>query len=186
MLTQQHLVTVAEYETFIALPEHRDRRFELIEGVIVEKMPTIKHGLITAIFVAQIYNFLQLHSIGIVVVEMRIRPTDDSHNDRIPDISFIREDRLNRPLPDRSPLLIMPDLVIEVQSPDDTPKEMLEKAQYYLANGTQMVVLVYTEKRVLEVQTATYRQILTEADTFDGGEVLPGFSVKVATLFEGL
>ena len=40
MAIQPQLCTVAEFDRFIALPEHRDQFFELIHGEIVEKVPT--------------------------------------------------------------------------------------------------------------------------------------------------
>lgn len=45
----------------------------------------------------------------------------------------------------------MPDLVIEVTSPDNTYKSMRKRADYYLAHGTRLVWLVYPEKCLVEV-----------------------------------
>ena len=48
MAIQPKLVTVVEFEQFLALLENGDRSFELIHGEIVEKVPTEEHGLIAA------------------------------------------------------------------------------------------------------------------------------------------
>ena len=78
----------------------------------------------------------------------------------------------------------LPDLAVEIKSPDDTVKEMREKAAYYLAHGVRLVWLVYPHKRLVEV----YRpdadvEILAVGDVLTGGEVLPGFSIPVADVF---
>ncbi len=79
----------------------------------------------------------------------------------------------------------MPDLCVEVQSPDDTPKAMRDKAAYYLANGTRLMWLVYPQKRLVE---ALYpdgeSDIFAEGETASGGDLLPGFGLAVHAIFE--
>lgn len=76
----------------------------------------------------------------------------------------------------------MPDLAIEIQSPGQSDKLMSDKADYYLANGTRMVWIIY-KKRIVEVRTQDDRQLLNEDDILDGGDLLPGFSVAVKDVF---
>ena len=78
----------------------------------------------------------------------------------------------------------MPDLAIEVKSPDDTYKQMREKADYYLQNGTKLVWLVYPEKRIVEVYTNEQQDILTLEDRLTGGELLPEFELSVKDIFD--
>ncbi len=63
---------------------------------------------------------------------------------------------------------------------------MSEKAAFYLENGAKMVWLIYPRQRIVEVLTAADRQLLTENDTIEGGDLLPGFSVAVRDLFRGV
>lgn len=175
------LYTVEEFEAFLALPENMDRPFELIEGEIVEKMATQEHGVICANFAADITIFLREHPIGRVAVEARHRPMGDTHNDRLPDVSFVSD--VNRPVERRGPALYIPDLCIEIQSPDDSAKKMANKATFYLANGAKMVWLVYPSRRLIEVLTPTDRQLLGIEDTLDGGDVLPGFTLPIKNVF---
>ena len=46
MLVKEKEITVEEFEQFLRLPEYQGRLFELINGEIVEKMPTEEHGTI--------------------------------------------------------------------------------------------------------------------------------------------
>jgi Uma2 family endonuclease len=78
----------------------------------------------------------------------------------------------------------MPDLAVEIKSPDDTVKELREKAAYYLANGARLVWLIYPAKHMVEVYTPDGDvEILVEGDLLTGGDVLPGFSLPVAEVF---
>lgn len=81
----------------------------------------------------------------------------------------------------------MPDLAIEVKSPDDSLLKMREKAIYDLTNGARLVWLAFPEKRQLEVHSAEAAiQTLNAEDILEGGDVLPGFVIPVSDLFRGI
>jgi Uma2 family endonuclease len=78
----------------------------------------------------------------------------------------------------------MPDLAVEVKSPDDKFKVMREKAEYYLANGTRIVWLIYPHERLVEVfRPNVDSEILNETHELNGGDVLPGFTLAIRDLF---
>jgi len=183
MVVQPKLITVDEFEHYIAQSENRDRLFELINGEIVEKVPTEPHGIVTGTTYRILDEFLDDHPIGRVTVETRYRPTDDQYNNRIPDVSFVAG---NKPLQWEGAVNYLPDLCVEIQSPDDSPKEMLEKALFYLEHGARMVWLIYPKQRIVEFMTAKERLLLTEDDTISGGDVLPGFEISVKEFFRRL
>ncbi|MBL8153321.1 MAG: Uma2 family endonuclease [Anaerolineae bacterium] len=176
------LATIREFETFMAQPENRDGRFELIHGEIIEKaMPTELHGLIVANLIALLWSFVKQTGRGRVGAEIRNRMPGDDHNSRQPDISYFAD--ASRPIVERGAVPQMPDLAIEVKSPDDSYKAMREKADYYLANGAGMVWLILTEKREVEVHRPGKLDVLTESDILDGGTVLPDFTLPVREIF---
>jgi len=182
MAIQPQLCTVAEFEHFLALPEHRDRFFELIHGEIVEKVPTEEHGLIAANLCGFLWQYTRQSGIGRAVIEVRVQVPEDDYNSRQPDLAVFVD--TTRPVVTRGAVLQMPDVVIEVTSPDDTYASMRERAAYYLAHGARLVWLLYPAKGLVEV----YRQradsdILTGADTLQGEEVLPGFTLPVREIF---
>lgn len=173
--------TVEEFEQLFAQAEHGDRLLELIHGEIVEKMPTEEHGIVAGNAVFALRSYVQLHKSGRVGVEVRHRIPNDEWNSRMPDVSY---STARRALVTKGSVPTMPDLAVEVQSPDDTIKAMREKATYYLANGAKLVWLVYPRKRIVEVYTADGEiDILHESDTLSGAEVLPDFTLPVAELF---
>jgi Uma2 family endonuclease len=178
----QPKVTIQDFEAFIALPENSDRLFELIDGEIVEKMPTEEYGFLASILNAEIYNYLKKHPIGRVVVEVRYQLPGDHQNSRLPDVSFTSNERL-QPLVKSGAVPQMPDLVIEIKSPNDVMLKMREKALYYLSNGAQLVWLVFPHKKQIEVYTADEVKVLGLDDTLDGGDVLPGFTLALQEIF---
>ena len=183
MAVQKTRYTVDEFEAFAALPENAERRFELVNGEIIETMPTEEHGVIAANILAFIWNFLRTHALGRVAVEPRHRMPNDDHNALIPDIAFTSHERA-LPLTTQGPVPQMPDLAVEVKSPDDSILELREKAAYYLANGSRMVWLVLPRPRVIEVYRLNEDvEILTAADTLQGYAVLPGFTLAVSEIF---
>src|SRR5207247_9689593 len=78
-----------------------------------------------------------------------------------------------------------PDLVVEVLSPGDRPGETLAKIADWLSAGTRLVWVIDPERRLARI----YRQdgsqwILREADTLEGGYILPGFASKLGAVVE--
>lgn len=180
MNVQLAKITVEEFEQFLRTPTHTHEAYELIEGTIAEKMPTEEHGQIVLIIGAAILAYLKANPIGRVGVEVRHRVIDDLYNDRLPDLSVRITDG---PAITQGAVPGMPDLAVEVQSPDDTLKQLSDKAAYYLANGSRAVWLVYTEKRLVEVLTASSRQLLGIGETVKGGDILAGFNLPVSEIF---
>lgn len=179
--TQQH--TVAEFERILAQPENRERLLELINGEIVEKMPTEEHGIIVLRIGSRMLLVVETNHLGRVGVEIRHRNPDDDYNDRLPDISFTAD--TTTPVVTQGAVLRFPDLAVEVKSPHDSYRQMRDKAEFYLANGVKQVWLVYPEKQIVEIYRADGEiHILTEADTLDGGDVLPGFAMPLAEIFK--
>jgi Uma2 family endonuclease len=181
MAVGEKLVTIEEFEAFIARPENRERRFELVNGRIVEKVPTEEHGVIALNIGTELKLYARMRG-GRAAVEPRHRIPEDEHNARLPDVAFTSAERA-LPLVKQGAVPQMPDLAVEIQSPDDSPIELREKAIYYLKNGARMVWLVYPDKRTVEIHTAEDLRVLTAGDTLDGGDVLPGFSLPITEIF---
>ena len=85
----------------------------------------------------------------------------------------------------RKPFVLVPDLCVEVVSPNDIYAEVDEKVQRYLSDGVRLVWVVNPRIRSVHVygdeRTPTRR--LTAEDTLDGGEILPGLALPVRDLF---
>lgn len=173
--------TVEEFERYYLSPENSNRLFELVNGEVREKMPTEEHGYMAGYMITAINNFALPKRLGIAGVEIRHRSSADERNSRLPDVAF---NKGKRPIIKQGSVPKMPDLAIEIKSPNDTIQEMRDTAAYYLANGSQLVWLVYPNYRLIEVyRLGADIEILGEEDTLTGGNVLPGFELPVRDVF---
>lgn len=184
MELEKQRITVEEFERFADSPENQDRLLELIDGEIVEKtMPTEEHGTIVLNLGSQVRSHVRAKNLGRVGVEIRHRRPGDNYNARQPDISFIADS--SRPVVKKGSVPQMPDLAVEVKSPDDRYADMRRRADYYINNGVKLVWLIYPEKRLVEVYRPDADSLLlNEDDMLEGFDVLPGFALKVSEIFE--
>ena len=113
-------------------------------------------------------------------------PADLTRNRR-PDVAFIGYDRwpANLPLPYKGePAEVVPDLIVEVASPNDKAEELLSKAYEYLEAGARLVWLVYPALKIVHAYESpdSFRRFKVQ-DELDGGTVLPSFRVPMSSLF---
>jgi Uma2 family endonuclease len=184
MLVKEKEITVEEFEQFLRLPEYQGRLFELINGKIVEKMPTEEHGTIVLNIGSAIKYYIRQQGRGRVGAEIRYRLLSDRHNSRQPDLSYSHG---TLPAVISGAVPHMPELVVEVQSPDDSVKAMRERAEYFIANDVQLVWLVFPRKRYVEVYSPDHEmEILFGSDSLSGGDLLPGFAMSIEEVFADL
>ena len=66
-------------------------------------------------------------------------------------------------------------------------KDVQAEIEAAFQNGARLVWEIYEDSRLIDIHTAAdrkYSQWLRETDTIDGDDVQPGYSMKVADLFE--
>lgn len=179
MAIQKKLYTVEEFDQFA---DDSDRLLELIHGEVVEKLPTEAHGMVAAKYAARLLMFTEPRNLGRVGVEVRYRPEDDRHNSRLPDVSFNSDTA--SPIVTKGAVLHLPDLCIEIQSPNESLEDMRAKAAYYLANGARLVWLTLMRDRAVEVHKHGQPPQRIDIDgVLDGDAVLPGFTLPVRDIF---
>ena len=98
-----------------------------------------------------------------------------------PDIAFVRTEDL--PLPKRW-LTATPALVVEVVSPPDETREILEKIEIYKAAGVPLIWTLHpATKTVLVDGSGRERLTLGESDSLERSDILPGLTpIPVADL----
>ncbi len=168
------------FRDFLRQPQNSDRRFELIDGAIVEKLSTEESGFILANIATAIGIFLQSHPLCWVASRVEYWLPHDPLNYRLIDVSVIVP---RRPLIDDGPSPFIPPLCVDIQGEGESLKKMVDSAAFYLANGAKMVWLVYPSRQLIEALTATDRQFFGIENTLTAGDLLPGFSVEVRRLF---
>jgi Uma2 family endonuclease len=177
-------------EEFFELPEPLNGvKQELVKGVVVEMpAPGFEHGEIQLNIASLIKVYLKSNPSGRVVTESGVRTEhDEDEGDTVrgPDVSYYSAERL--PLGKRVVKYhdLPPDLCVEVVSPSNTKRQLRDKIQEYFAAGVRMVWRVDPEDRSVTVLTRPDQgQTLHESAELTGGDVLPGFSCRVAEFFE--
>ncbi len=161
-------------------------RSEIVNGRLVQMSPTgNEHGAIELNIGAQLLAYAETHQFGKVrsgEVGIYIRRNPDTI--RAADVLYISNERYAGKR-SASYLDVAPDLVVEVLSPGDSWSEVMQKLRDYFSIGVRLIwvadpdaLTVYAYRSLTDVRE------FAEQDDLPGDEVLPGFSVKVAELFE--
>ena len=160
--------------------------YELVRGEIRKMAPSFEeHGLVSANVAVDLGPYVRRNGLGrVVIAETGYLLESDPDTVRAPDVSFIRQERVSAPGEGRWFVRGAPDLTVEVLSPGNRPGEMAEKVADYLAAGGRMVVVIDPRRRTATVHRPGQEpQVLTETDTLDGGDVVPGWQMPVREIF---
>ena len=179
--TTERLVTGAEL-----LAMGNVGRCELVEGRIVMLSPTgSRHGSVELNFGEALRAFVRPRGLGLVKVgDVGIYTHRNPDTVRGADVLFISKEHVAQ-LKSSAYLDVAPDLVVEVMSPDDRWLDVSEKLGEYFQIGVRLVwVANPKDQTVTAYRSLTDLRQFAEKDTLPGDDVLPGFSVSVASLFE--
>ena len=101
---------------------------------------------------------------------------------RKPDVGFVQTDRLQTT---EKYYIGAPDLAVEITSPSDIGTEIQAKIDEYFQYGTQQVWQAYPQRKqiVVHLQNGSSKKYGV-GDKIDGGELLSGFELDVAKVFE--
>jgi Uma2 family endonuclease len=173
---------------FMALPDD-GHRYELVNGVLVDMGNSgAKHGYICSTLMILLGGYVRLQKLG-AMFDSSTAFKMKSGNKRAPDISFVAKERLQEleDLPDGF-LEGAPDLVVEILSPGNTTEEIHTKIVEYFENGARLVWVVHPNEHYVLVYRSSKEpdHLLKSTDSLDGENVVSGFSLPVAELFQKL
>jgi Uma2 family endonuclease len=180
--TKTKPVTIEDYE---ALGE--DAPYELIRGVLYEVAATkFVHVAVAGKFATHlgVYSVTTLPG-RVLVGEGGFILEENPDSLIVPDVAFIREERMPRKHERRDWARLPPDVAVEVRSPSNTRREIARKIEVYLAAGVPLVLVADTDDETISAYTADGRvRVYRVGEDLDGGDVLPGFRVPVAEFFK--
>lgn len=183
MTSVLHAVTA---EDLLAMPRGCRRR-ELVRGEVREMTPAgHDHGRIAMRIGARLDRFVEENGLGrVYAAETGFRIASEPDTVRAPDAAFVTEARVQEVGEARGYWPGAPDLAVEVVSPSDRFADVEEKVFAWLDAGTRMVVVVNPAQRTATVYRSREEiRVLAEEDALDGGDVVPGWSVRVGELFQ--
>lgn len=164
--------------------------YEIVNGLKVELPPmSIYANRVAGKLHTRLDVHAETHGLGIAVVEALfiLDPVKDLR--RRPDVAFVSAARwpVDRPLPETGDWQIVPDLAVEVVSPNDVLQDVLAKMREYFRLGVRQVWIVLpADQEIYVYDSPTTPRVLTAADEFDGGTLLPGLRLAVGSLFQQL
>jgi Uma2 family endonuclease len=169
-----------------AVPE--EALYEVVDGQRVQLPPMSAYStLIASRLVQDLGPFSVAHRLGFVVSEMLFILDAERNLRRRPDVAFVSFERwpLDHPIPETGDWEMVPDLAIEVVSPNDLFDNVLAKMHEYFEKGVRQVwIVVPTKQQIYIFDSPTNVNILSAADEWDGGTLLPGLRLPVARLFQ--
>jgi Uma2 family endonuclease len=175
-------------EEFMALPKD-GHRYEIVNGELIDMGNSgALHGNLAIILSSALFATVNAQKLGSLFDSSTAFKMKNG-NKRSPDISFFAKERLQgmTELPTGF-LEDAPDLAVELLSPGNTVEEIETKITEYFDNGARLVwVISPTQHYVLVYRYAQEPdRLLKSVDSLDGEEVVPGFTLPVADLFQKL
>jgi Uma2 family endonuclease len=188
-----------DVQTRIGMPmdefirQYEEAPFELVDG---ERIPLIpppaKHGEIIRLLNRALFGYEAINPNIIVYIEMPVVVEDRPSwvkGSRVPDLMVYEKSRWEEytaTTPDwgEKPFVLVPDLCVEVISTHDIYADVDAKVAGYLRDGVRLVWVFNPREKAVNVHTPSGSIRLTVADTLDGGEVLPGFTLPLADIFQ--
>ncbi|MFT3879501.1 MAG: Uma2 family endonuclease [Gemmatales bacterium] len=166
-----------------------DPLFEVVKGqrVELENMSSYSNQLATDLVIA-LANYAREKNLGTALSEalVSIPVKHDADNQRRPDVAYLSKERwpLSRRAPDTDPWPAVPNLAVEVLSPNDRIQEVTDKIHEYFEAGVELVWVVNPRRETVSVYTSAQQvTILGKSDTLTAGEVIPGFALPLGQLF---
>ena len=184
LLPHPGTATVLDVQT---IHDREDRLFELVDGILVEKLMGWRESVLAIALAGLLREFVIKHNLGFVSGEagmIRLFPGLV----RIPDVAFVSWKRIPEgKAPTEAVPGLVPDLVVEVLSAGNSREEMTNKRQDYFRAGVTVVWEIDPNARTLSrydgIQTV---QLFHSDEIIVGDPVLPGFSFRLGELFQDL
>jgi Uma2 family endonuclease len=164
-----------------------DALYEVVDGKIIEVpgmsfyassiAERIRDGIRDVIRPARL-GFVRIETVFIIDSERNLR--------RRPDVAFVSSERwpMERPQPTEGDLDVVPDLVVEVISPNDTGGAIARKRREYFRHGVRQVWSVEPETREVFVYRSPKQiEVFEEGDFLEVPDLLPGLRVSIDDLF---
>ncbi len=161
------------------------RKYELVDGRIRVSPAGTRHGKVSVKLVLRLGSFVEDRRLG-HVFESSTGFRLPGGNVRSPDVSFVARGRFpnDEQVPEGFGDLA-PDLAVEVLSPDDRSRDVLDKVGEYLQAGVRLVLVVDPKReRANMYRSLTEVSSFTPADVVELGDVVPGFSFKLREILE--
>lgn len=185
MVIQTPGMSLEEFDDFIARPENENRLFELINGEIIEKMPSNAFASkIAGLILYFIQHFIRENRLdghvtegqgGFIIAGQRIAP----------DVAYISAERQPQ-LADEGYNPNPPELAVEVEHPtsEKSERRLRRKLSAYMTAGTILWVVYPSTKEVEVYIPGQPVQVIGIDGKLNGADILPGFTLPLKDIFK--
>jgi Uma2 family endonuclease len=166
------------------MPDDDSAQIELDEGELITMPPAGgEHGYREVEIASILRSFVRKNKLGRVYSgDTGFRLSENTV--RSPDVAFVRAERVAE-VHSGGFCKGAPDLAIEIRSPYESFRQLMRKVKQYLAAGAHTVWVFDPDRREVDVFEASgAERTLTAKQVLKAPNLLPGFSIKVAELFE--
>lgn len=160
-----------------------DKRYELVDGRLVEKKVGYLANRIASVLFWFLENYLRQNHCGIAVCEGSFQNSQNTV--RVPDVSVTRAGRFpNGEIPSGHSR-IAPDIAVEVISPNELTYDSDRKMKEYLASGVKEVWSANPKLKTIRIKRSNGTSSeLDENDILKCEDLLPEFTLKVSEIFQ--
>jgi Uma2 family endonuclease len=158
------------------------RKYELVDGEIRVSPAGARHGKVSVKLAGRLDAHVETQALG-HVFDSSTGFRLPAGNVRSPDVSFVARGRFEDEKVPKGFSPVSPDLSVEVLSPDDSPRYVLDKVGEYLQAGVRLVWVIDPEERSATVyRSLTNVRRLRDEDELDGEDVVPGFRCRLSDI----
>jgi Uma2 family endonuclease len=175
-------------DEFLELPETEPASEFVCGRIIPRPMPTWFHSRLANRIGAFFEFYFMKHDEGYANVELRYAAREEGRS-YLPDVSVTRWDKAPPTLAERrkGAIEVLPDLAVEISSPEDRPTRIADKLAFYLRAGVPLVWIVDADDRTVSAYTPGQPpKVFSAGDVLDASPVLSEFALPVSDLFSAL
>ena len=164
---------------------HDNCRYALVAGELRRMSPAgFRHGAVVVNVTVPLARHVKTHDMGVVCgAETGFVLARNPDTVLAPDVAFVRRERIPASGGPATFWEGAPDLAVEVVSPGDTRREVVEKVTAWLAAGARVWVVDPKDRSVRIHEPGRAPRRLGMSDTLDGAPLLPDLRIPVADIF---
>jgi Uma2 family endonuclease len=167
-------------EDLLAMPDSKS--YELVGGQLVERNMGLESSWVAGELHYQIRRYCEKHEVGWPLLPdagYQCFPHDPGLV-RKPDVSFVKFGRFPGGVLPKGWAKIVPDLVVEIVSPNDSVYELDDKLDDYQKVAVPLIWVINPKSRAVRVHRADGSvSFLHENDELSGEDVIPGFRCPI-------
>jgi Uma2 family endonuclease len=173
-------------DQLLAMVKENPYRYELDAGYLVVGEPGgFLHSDVGMELATRLRTYVRTHHLG------RVLGPDGGYllftnpdTVRAPDVSFVATGRIPPGPLTQKYFPGVPDLAVEILSPNDRPGDLKQKIDEYFRAGVRLVWVIDPTVQTVTVRYPTGNMlVLQRMDVLDGEHVVPGFRCSVGALF---